>query len=121
MNYDKINFKEKFSLFVNQWTPKIIAQMNDIQFKLAKIQGAFVWHKHPDTDEAFIVIEEQMKLEFRDRCASLQAGEMIVVPKGVEHKPVAENEAWILMVEPMGTINTGDSESDMTIEEVDWI
>jgi mannose-6-phosphate isomerase-like protein (cupin superfamily) len=116
-----INFKDKFSLFAEHWSPKIIAQMNDYQFKIAKIQGSFVWHNHSETDETFIVIDGRMRIEFRDRHANLETGEMIVVPKGVEHKPVAEDECCILMIEPIGTVNTGDAGGERTIAGVEWI
>ena len=95
--------------------------MNEIQFKIAKIQGSFIWHSHPETDEVFIVIDGWMRIEFRDSVADLEAGEMIVVPKGVEHKPVAEEECCILMIEPVGTVNTGDAGGEKTIEEIEWI
>ena len=121
MPYASINFNEKFSLFSEQWSPKIIAQMNDYHFKIAKIQGEFVWHNHPETDEVFIVIGGEMEIAFRDSVAALKAGEMIVVPKGVEHKPIAAQECQILMVEPAGTLNTGDAGGDHTLEAVPWI
>ena len=116
-----INFQDKISLFSEHWSPKIIAQMNDYHFKIAKIQGEFVWHSHPETDETFIVIQGKMKIELRDRGISLEAGEMCVIPKGVEHKPVADQECHILMVELAGTVNTGDAGGEMTIEETEWI
>ncbi len=121
MSQATINFKEKFSLFSEHWSPKIIAQMNDYHFKIAKIQGEFVWHSHPETDEVFIVMRGEMQIAFRDRVVELREGEMVVVPKGVEHKPIAETECHILMVEPAGTLNTGDSQSEHTVEEIPWI
>jgi len=121
MNLSVINFAEKFSLFSEQWSPKIIAQMNDYHFKIAKIQGEFVWHSHPETDEVFIVIHGKMHIELRDATISLNSGEMVVIPKGIEHKPVAEEECQILMVEPAGTVNTGDAGGEMTIEQIEWI
>ena len=121
MEYTPINLTQKFSLFAEQWSPKIITQMNDYHFKIAKIQGEFVWHSHPETDEAFIVIDGKMRIEFRDGVIALKAGEMFVVPKGIEHKPVAEAECHILMVEPLGTLNTGDAGGEQTIETVPWI
>ena len=116
-----INFQDKFSLFSEHWSPKIITQMNDYHFKIAKIQGEFVWHSHLETDETFIVIQGKMKIELRDGSVSLKAGEMCIIPKGVEHKPVAEKECHILMVELAGTVNTGDAGGEMTIEETEWI
>ena len=119
--YQAINFIEKLGLFTEQWTPKIIAQMNDYQFKLAKIQGEFVWHQHADTDEVFILLSGEMMLHFRDGSLRLGPGEMYVVPKGVDHKPVAEKECSILLVEPAGTLNTGDAGGEHTILNPDWI
>lgn len=108
MKYLPINFEEKLGKFSEQWSPKIIAQLNDYHLKLAKVQGEFVWHNHPETDEVFIVVKGQLDIFFRDGKVSLSEGEMFVVPKGVEHKPVAENECHILLIEPAGTVNTGD-------------
>ena len=121
MHIAPIRFDEKFSIFSEYWSPKIIAQMNDYHFKIAKIQGEFVWHNHPETDEVFIVIAGEMEIAFRDGVAALKAGEMIVVPKGLEHKPIAAQECHILMVEPAGTLNTGDAGGDHTIEKIPWI
>jgi mannose-6-phosphate isomerase-like protein (cupin superfamily) len=117
----KINFDEKFAAFSDHWSPKVIAEMNDYQFKLVKVQGEFVWHHHADTDEAFIVIEGSMKIEFEDRTVELHAGEMFVVPKGIEHKPVAENECKIMVIEPRGIVNTGSAESELTADDDVWI
>lgn len=111
MMYKAINLDEKFSLFSEQWQPKVIAEMNDYQFKVVKIEGDFVWHSHADTDEAFIVIEGNLRIDFRDGRVHLAAGEMFIVPKGVEHKPFAENEVKLLLIEPCGVINTGDEEA----------
>ena len=121
MDYNTINFKEKFSQFSEHWSPKIIAQMNDIKFKIAKIKGAFVWHSHPESDEAFIVIEGRMRIDFHDHKVYLKEGEMFVVPKGTEHKPFAEEECHIMLVEPAGTSNTGDAGGEMTAEDNIWI
>ena len=117
----KINFKNKYSKFTKYWSPRIIAEMNDYQFKLAKIKGEFIWHDHKHTDETFIVIEGEMSLKFRNYEVKLSKGEMYVVPKGVEHKPCAENECKILVIEPKGVINTGDSGGKLTINEEIWI
>jgi mannose-6-phosphate isomerase-like protein (cupin superfamily) len=116
-----VNIAEKFTLFSEHWSPKIIAQMNDYHFKIAKIQGEFVWHSHPETDETFIVIRGKMKIEFPGEAVTLKAGEMCVVPKGVEHKPIAKEECHILLIEPGGTVNTGDAGGDMTVETTEWI
>ena len=121
MKYSPINLTDKFSKFNEQWQPKVIAEMNDYQFKIARIEGEFVWHNHPDTDETFIIIEGTLDLEFRDGKVTLSAGEMFVVPKGVEHKPVANSECKIMMIEPRGTNNTGDIESNVTAENDVWV
>ena len=118
---EKINLKEKYLKFTKHWSPRIIAEMNDYQFKLAKIKGEFVWHDHKHTDETFIVIEGEMSLKFRDGEVKLTEGEMYVVPKGVKHKPCAKNECKILVIEPKGVINTGDAGGKLTINEDMWI
>ena len=110
----KINFKSKFEKFNDLWSPKVIAEMNDYQFKLVKIKDDFVWHEHNDTDEVFIVISGVIWIEFKDETIQINAGEMIVVPKGTKHRPYAIEEAQIMLVEPKGVVNTGDIESDLT-------
>ena len=117
----KINLREKLEKFSDHWSPKVIAEMNDYQFKLVKIEGEFVWHNHTDTDETFIVIEGEMKIEFEDKTVVLREGEMYVVPKGVEHKPYAEEECKIMIIEPRGVVNTGDIEGDLTASNDVWI
>ena len=119
--YQPINFQDKLQLFPEHWSPKIVAQMNDYHLKLVKIQGEFVWHNHPDTDEVFIVLDGRMDIDFRDGKITLKSGEMHVVPRGVEHKPYAANECSILLIEPAGTINTGDTGGDMTAPANVWI
>ena len=121
MNYKALNFKDKLSLFDEQWMPKVIAEMNDYQFKIVKIKGDFVWHDRKDTDETFIVLEGKLRIDFRDGQVELSDGEMFVVPKGVEHKPYAEEEVKMLLIEPRGTKNTGDKDSDLTAENNVWI
>jgi len=121
MAYQAINFQEKLGMFTEQWTPKVVAEMNDYQFKLVKIQGDFVWHDHPLTDETFMVIEGDLRIDFRDGAVHLGPGEMFVVPKGVEHKPYAESEVKMLLIEPRGVLNTGDAGGDMTAENDVWI
>lgn len=121
MKYYPINLDKKFALFSDHFSPKIIAQMNDSQFKLVKFQGDFVWHKHDETDEVFIVLAGQMRIDFRDGQVDLKSGEMFVVPKGVEHKPIAESECKIMLVEPAGTVNTGDVGGNMTAQNDVWI
>ena len=117
----KVNFQDKFSKFSEHWTPKVIAEMNDYQFKLAKVQGEFVWHNHSDTDEVFIVIEGCLKIEFAEETIELKAGEMYVVPKGVQHKPYSDEECKILLVEPKGVVNTGEAKGELTASNDVWI
>ena len=117
----KINFQDKFSKFDELWTPKVIAEMNDYQFKLVKVKDEFVWHNHPDTDEVFIVIEGCLKIDFAEETIVLNAGEMYVVPKGLQHKPYADEECKIMIVEPKGVVNTGDADSDLTASNDVWI
>ncbi len=121
MNYSSINLQEKLSKFSERWSPKIVAQLNDYHLKLAKVQGGFVWHDHPETDEVFIVIKGRLDILFRDGKVSLDEGEVFVVPKGVEHKPVAESECHILLIEPAGTVNTGEVKDDLTAPNDAWI
>ena len=117
----KINFTSKFSKFTDQWSPKVIAQMNDYQFKLVKIENDFTWHKHDDTDEVFIVLEGQIFIEFEDETIEINEGEMLVVPAGIKHKPFAEREAKIMLVEPSAVVNTGDNEGELTAPNDQWI
>lgn len=102
MAYQSINFENKLGLFSEQWTPKVIAEINDYQFKIVKIEGDFVWHSHADTDEAFIVLDGQLRIDFKNGYVNFSAGEMYVVPKGMEHKPYAEKEVKMLLIEPRG-------------------
>tara|TARA_Y100000748_G_scaffold124738_1_gene104689 strand:- start:472 stop:831 length:360 start_codon:yes stop_codon:yes gene_type:complete len=117
----KINLKSKFNKFNDRWSPKVIAEMNDYQFKLVKIKNDFVWHKHDDTDEVFIVVEGTIHIEFEDKTIEVNEGEMIVVPKGTKHKPYASEEAKIMLVEPSGVINTGDNEGHLTAPNNEWV
>jgi len=120
--YQSINFADKLALFNEHWSPKVIAQMNDYQFKVVKIKGDFVFHKHQDTDETFIVLDGQLRIDFRDGHVDIGAGEMYVVPKGIEHKPFAEQEVKMLLIEPRGVLNTGDQNtSELTAENDVWI
>jgi mannose-6-phosphate isomerase-like protein (cupin superfamily) len=121
MSYHPVNFHKKFSLFDAQWQPKVIAEMNDYQFKLVKLQGDFIWHTHQDTDETFIVIEGDLRIDFRDGAVHVASGEMFVVPKGVEHKPFAEKEVKLLLIEPRGVLNTGNEGGDRTADNDVWI
>jgi len=121
VNYTAINFRQKFGLFNEQWQPKVIAQMNDYQFKVVKLQGDFVWHNHVDTDETFIVLEGELRIDFRDGAVHVSNGEMFVVPRGVEHKPYAEREVKLLLVEPRGVLNTGHQGGERTAQNDVWI
>ena len=121
MSYEPINLQQKFSLFDERWTPKVIAEMNDYQFKIAKLQGDFVWHDHPETDETFLVIEGSLRIDFRDGAVHLGPGQLFVVPKGVEHKPYAEHEVKLMLIEPKGVLNTGHEGGERTAENDVWI
>ncbi|QDE32660.1 MULTISPECIES: cupin domain-containing protein [Shewanella] len=116
-----INFNDKFTQFSDHWSPRVIAEMNDYQFKLVKVEGEFVWHDHPDTDEVFIVIEGTLTIAFRDKEVTLRTGEMVVIPKGVEHKPMANEQCNIMIIEPRGVVNTGEIGSDLTALNDQWI
>jgi mannose-6-phosphate isomerase-like protein (cupin superfamily) len=111
---EKINIEEKLSLFRDYWNPRIVGELNGQQVKLVKFQGEFVWHKHDNEDELFYVIKGYFKMEFRDRIVEIKENEFLIVPKGVEHKPVAEMEVSIMLFEPAATLNTGDTKSDLT-------
>ena len=119
--YKPINFTEKLALFSDQWQPRVIAELNDYQFKIVRIEGDFIWHDHQDTDEAFIVIEGTLRINFSDGSVTLGPGEMYVVPKGVEHKPYAEREVKMLLIEPRGTLNTGHEGGERTAANDRWI
>ena len=121
MNYQPVNVQEKLAKFSEHWSPKIIAQMNDYHFKVVKVQGEFVWHDHSETDEVFIVLKGQLEIQFRDGSVVLNEGEMFVVLKGVEHKPVAEEECHVMLVEPAGTVNTGEVVDERTASNDVWI
>lgn len=121
MKYKALNFDEKLGLFDEHWVPKVVAEMNDYQFKLVKIKGDFVWHDHPDTDETFIVLGGRLRIDFRDGQVTLNPGEMYVVPRGVEHKPFAEDEVKMLLIEPRGVVNTGDQGGELTADNDAWI
>ncbi|MEH0022574.1 MAG: cupin domain-containing protein [Desulfobacter sp.] len=121
MKYTSVNINEKFSKFTEHWSPKVIAEMNDIQFKVIKVQGEFVWHEHKDTDEVFMVFQGVLEIKFRDGSVSLSPGEMFVVPKGVAHKPVAEQECRVMVIEPKGVKNTGNTDGELTADNDVWI
>jgi mannose-6-phosphate isomerase-like protein (cupin superfamily) len=117
----KINLLSKYKKINEHWSPKVVAEMNDYQFKLAKIKNDFIWHSHEDTDETFIVIEGKIYIEFEDETVELSEGEMIVVPKGKKHRPYADEEAKIMLIEPKGVRNTGDIVNDLTSDDNQWI
>ena len=116
-----INFQEKLGKLQGFWQPRVVAEMNDYQFKLVRIEGDFIWHDHPETDETFIVLEGQLRIDFRDGAVHVGPGEMFVVPKGVEHKPFAEREVRMMLIEPRGTLNTGHEGGERTAQNDLWI
>ena len=120
-DYRPINLDDKFSRFSDHWSPRVIAEMNDYQFKLAKVEGEFTWHRHEDTDEVFLVVDGELSIEFEDGSVRLRPGEMYVVQKGVLHKPVAAKECQIMLVEPRGVINTGEAGHDLTAPQDQWV
>jgi mannose-6-phosphate isomerase-like protein (cupin superfamily) len=121
MNLQSVNLRDKLTKFSDHWSPKIIADMNDHQFKLVKFQGEFVWHKHADTDEVFIVLDGEMTIHLHGSDVKVKAGELVVVPRGVEHKTGAQHECSALIVEKLGTVNTGDALSDLISPAGVWI
>jgi mannose-6-phosphate isomerase-like protein (cupin superfamily) len=122
MRLSKINFMEKFSKLPDEdYSVRIIAMMNDYELKIVKFKGGFIWHRHPDTDETFIILDGKMLMHFRDEVVELIAGEMIVIPKGVEHRPTSEEGYKALLIEPEGVPNTGDVDNEITINKIEWI
>ena len=121
MDYHAINLKQKLGLLGEQWSPRVVAEMNDYQFKVVKLEGDFVWHDHPDTDETFLVLDGHVRIDFRDGSVDLGPGELYVVPAGVEHKPFAPVEASVMLIEPRGVINTGADGGELTAENDRWI
>ena len=121
MKHEPINLREKLARFSDRWAPKVVAELNDYQFKVVKVEGDFIWHDHKDTDETFIVVEGKLRIDFRDGAVELSSGEMFVVPKGVEHKPYAEHEVKLLLIEPRGTLNTGQAGGERTAKNDVWI
>jgi mannose-6-phosphate isomerase-like protein (cupin superfamily) len=116
-----INLAQKFAKFSEHWSPRIVAEMNDYQFKVVKLQGEFVWHDHKDTDEVFLVLHGEMEIGLRDRIVTVRAGEMFVVPKGVEHITRAERECHALLIEPRGVLNTGEAGGSLTAQNDVWV
>ena len=119
--YTAVNLSAKLAKFSDHWAPKVIAEMNDYQFKLVKLQGEFVWHRHDDTDEAFIVLGGDMEIEFRDGAVHLAAGEMFVVPRTIEHRTTARSECQVLLIEPRGVVNTGNAGGELTAPADVWV
>jgi len=118
---NKVNIAEKFSAFTEYWSPKIAGELNGQQVKLVKFKGPFIWHYHEHEDELFYVVKESFTMEFRDKNVEINEGEFIIVPKGVEHKPDAKDEVWIMLFEPASTLNTGNTENELTKKELDII
>ena len=118
---EKVNLDQKFTLFNEQWKPKIVGELNGQHVKLGKIEGFFVWHQHENEDELFLVVKGQMRLEFRDSTVDIDEGEFIIVPRGIEHRPVADGECHILIFEPTSTLNTGNVQDEFTVIEPEWI
>jgi mannose-6-phosphate isomerase-like protein (cupin superfamily) len=121
MTIDKINIAQKFSLFADYWNPRIAGELNGQHIKLVKIKGEFVWHKHENEDEMFLVIKGGFKMELRDKTIDISEGEMIIIPKGTEHRPVANEEAHILLFEPVSTLNTGDVKNELTRDSLEKV
>ena len=119
--YSSIDLVEKIGLIDGHWQPRVVAELNDYQFKVVKIEGDFVWHDHKETDEAFLVLEGTLRIDFRDGAVTVGPGELYVVPRGVEHKPFAEREVKMLLIEPRGTLNTGAAGGERTAENDVWI
>lgn len=118
---EKVNLEEKFKLFSEHWTPKIVGELNGQQVKLAKLKGEFVWHKHENEDELFFVVKGNLKMAYRDRIVEVNENEFLIVPKGVEHKPIADNEVYVMLFEPASTLNTGNVKGDLTKENLEKI
>ena len=116
---DKVNLAEKLALLDGPFRPGIVGRLNDYKLQVVRVKGEFVWHKHDDTDDCFIVLEGHLTIQLRDRNVELDAGELFVVPRGVEHCPRADEEAHVLLIEPAGTPNTGDAGGDLTAAEID--
>lgn len=118
---DKVNLQNKFDQFQDHWNPRIVGELNGQHVKLAKLKGEFIWHHHEHEDELFLVIKGTLKMEFRDRTEIINEGEFIIVPKGVEHKPVAEEEVEVMLFEPASTLNTGNIENERTKKNLDLL
>ncbi len=118
---EKVNLAEKFRLFQDYWNPKIVGELNDSHVKLVKVKGEFIWHHHENEDELFLVVKGALRIELRDRAIRLEEGEFVIIPRGLEHMPVAEEEAHLLLLEPKTTLNTGNVRSERTVAELERI
>ena len=118
---EKINLAEKFGRFSDFWSPKIAAELNDSYLKLAKFKGSFVWHRHEKEDELFLVVKGSLLIKLRDGEIALRPGEFTVIPRGIEHLPIANDEAHVVLIEPKSTLNTGDQKNDRTVEKLAWV
>src|SRR5947208_5462721 len=118
---DKVSLREKFTRFTDQWKRKVVGDLNGQQVKLVKFQGPFVWHHHDNEDELFLVVQGRFRMEFRDRHVWLEKGEFLIVPRGVEHRPVAEEEAHVLLFEPAATLNTGNVRNERAVADLERI
>jgi mannose-6-phosphate isomerase-like protein (cupin superfamily) len=116
---EKVNLAQKLSLFDGRWSPKIVAELNDAYVKVVKFEDEFVWHHHDDEDELFLVVSGRLRMQFRDGDVVLEPGELIVVPRGVEHCPLAEGETHVVLIEPKTTLNTGNVRNERTVEELE--
>ncbi len=121
MDVNVVNFRDKLSKVDELHSYKVIAKMNNYYFKVVKAKRDFIWHSHPETDEVFLVIQGNLQIDLRDKKLYLEEGEMVVIPKGVEHKPLCREECHVLLIEPTGTVNTGDAGGDLTDERIEWI
>ncbi|WP_017733880.1 cupin domain-containing protein [Nafulsella turpanensis] len=121
MNIDKVNISEKFGRFSDHWHPRIVGELNGQQVKLAKLKGEFIWHSHEQEDEMFLIIKGTLKMELRDKVVEIKEGEFIVIPRGVEHRPIAEEEVQVMLFEPASTLHTGNVTSELTRNKQEWL
>jgi len=118
---DKINLSQKFALFQQYWSPKIVGELNDSYIKLVKLKGEFVWHRHEQEDELFLVVKGRLLIKLRDRDIHLEEGEFVIIPRGIEHLPIAEEEVHVLLLEPKSTLNTGNVQNERTVTDLEWV
>lgn len=121
MDIAKVNLEEKLGMFSEHWTPKIVGELNGQHVKVVKLKGSFVWHRHEKEDEFFLVLRGELKIHMRDKTVRLSQGEFIIIPRGVEHLPEAENEVHVMLFEPASTVNTGETDSNLKVENPEWI